>query len=523
MHVYSVTENPAGGLDVHAVGKNSRMDVQHTVGGSWRAPTPLDDKEPSSSSSKGKDAEVRDPAPTLPPSLHRSVSQRSDSDRSEASSTPASSSRFSLADPLPSPSTTTQLDEPTSMDPPAAPRPSSRRSSTSGSQSHMSHSPALLPQGAPHRHLRSPSPAPLPAVRAPPAVDAKADNIKLYGDANSTPFFRRLCWSTDGSLLLTPAGLFEDPYGSIAKYAAESDSIKKKAAAGPPVPAKKAVVADTTPKPTVYIYSRANVARPPIAHLPGHKTTSIAIRFCPVLWELRALRAEGDEDGPRVELGTETVDVPLPGASDDRPTSRPQSLFDLPYRMVYAVATLDCVFLYDTQQAGPICVFGNLHYAPFTDLSWCATLSSHSFLTELIPFTTQTGPLTARRSSSPRRTATAPSSPLTRSSWAHPTQKPPTSLSRPHRLRPPPPRSLHRIRRRSPPSSLPSPPQRQSPRHQSRRRARARPRKSAQLTSAASLRQRRRRRPRSPSSDRSVEAARRRKILACSCCTSSLA
>ncbi|KAK4692697.1 hypothetical protein P7C70_g9073, partial [Phenoliferia sp. Uapishka_3] len=129
MHVYSIAESATGGLQVHAVGKNSRMHVQHQPGGSWARPaTPLEptsvtasalEKEPSLS--KGKEA-ARQPSVPPTPTLHRSVSQRSDSgvsDRSESSSTPASSSRFSILDPLPSPSlstTTTHLEEPTSMD-----------------------------------------------------------------------------------------------------------------------------------------------------------------------------------------------------------------------------------------------------------------------------------------------------------------------------------------------------------------------------------------------------------------------
>ena len=46
------------------------------------------------------------------------------------------------------------------------------------------------------------------------------------------------------------------------------------------------------------------------------------------------------------------------------------SIFDLPYRMIFAVATQDSVWIYDTQQGGPICCFSNMHYASFTDLSW---------------------------------------------------------------------------------------------------------------------------------------------------------
>lgn len=94
---------------------------------------------------------------------------------------------------------------------------------------------------------------------------------------------------------------------------------------------------------------------------------------------------ENDENVLRVDLKKEGVRIDLPGSSsaaskgkgreivvEDDPEGgeATKSLFDLPYRMVYAVATLNAVFLYDTQQAGPICMFGNLHYAPFTDLTW---------------------------------------------------------------------------------------------------------------------------------------------------------
>lgn len=382
MHVYSVAQ-AHNSLQVHAVGKNSRMEVQHHQGGTWRPPTPA--ATPSSSNShdksngKGKEVESRPP-------LHH----RAESDRSEASSSAA-----------PRPSTSTSaLDDDYAMDPPAAPRAPSRRSSTSGS--HPSQSPSLAPQH-PRGPLRSPSPAPLPAIKVPlspsmsasPGADGgKIESLKLYTDANSTPFFRRLAWSTDGSLLLTPAGLFEDPYASVEKEKEKdkkkvpiapvgSSSSKKKEASTPS--GSKTAAATTSdkvgPKPTVYIYSRSNVARPPIAHLPGHTSTSIAIRFCPILWQLRPWGA-ADEDGEEkppvsveLEVGKET-DVKLGGPSSEEKGKQKgegeklKSLFDLPYRMVYAVATLDIVYLYDTQQASPIAMFSNLHYAPFTDLTW---------------------------------------------------------------------------------------------------------------------------------------------------------
>jgi chromatin assembly factor 1 subunit B len=46
------------------------------------------------------------------------------------------------------------------------------------------------------------------------------------------------------------------------------------------------------------------------------------------------------------------------------------SLFALPYRLLFAVVTMDTVAIYDTQQASPICLLTKLHYDEFTDMSW---------------------------------------------------------------------------------------------------------------------------------------------------------
>jgi chromatin assembly factor 1 subunit B len=215
----------------------------------------------------------------------------------------------------------------------------------------------------------------------PPASKGASTSFtttSLYGGQEASPFFRRLNWSPDGALLLTPAGLFEDP------FSATMEQPKKK---------KKDDADKGGPRPTAYIYSRANVANPPIAHLPGHRTNSIAVRFSPVLWEKRQLKADGPQPPPvQVDLERgEDVEISLPKASEnpiddadkdetpkkkDTPSSSAtsQAVLDLPYRMMYAVATHDTAFIYDTQQAAPICMLGNLHYAPFTDISWSVIL-----------------------------------------------------------------------------------------------------------------------------------------------------
>lgn len=74
----------------------------------------------------------------------------------------------------------------------------------------------------------------------------------------------------------------------------------------------------------------------PVAHLPGISKPSVAVRCGPLLYSLRG-------NG---------------------------GLIDLPYRMVYAVATLDAVLIYDTQQTTPLAYIGSMHYGPINDIAW---------------------------------------------------------------------------------------------------------------------------------------------------------
>jgi hypothetical protein len=45
-------------------------------------------------------------------------------------------------------------------------------------------------------------------------------------------------------------------------------------------------------------------------------------------------------------------------------------LFKLPYRVVFAVATLNSLYVYDTESVPPILVHAGLHYAAITDIAW---------------------------------------------------------------------------------------------------------------------------------------------------------
>jgi chromatin assembly factor 1 subunit B len=155
----------------------------------------------------------------------------------------------------------------------------------------------------------APAPAPGAATGAAPAPDAKPERHPLFQDEAVPSFFRRLAWSPDGAFLAAPAGLHRAP-GSPKEVH------------------------------TAYIYARGRWAAP-VAHLPAQTKPVVAVRFCPVVYR----RA--------------------PGAAP------PPAPFDqLPYTLVFAVATLDSVIVYDTASPLPLAVLGQLHYDSITDLAW---------------------------------------------------------------------------------------------------------------------------------------------------------
>lgn len=271
-----------------------------------------------------------------------------------------------LGSPAPSaPGTPTS--HPLPMNPPTSAVSHSRRSSFSSRRS-VSPVPSL------------PLPAVMPMEASPkPHLMANlgVKNANLYSNETLTSFFRRLTFTNDGSLLLTPAGQFQTQH--------QVDGGK---------PTFEVVN-------TVYIYTRGGINRPPIAHLPAHKKPSVVVKCSPLKYTLRTMSSvtkhftidtsSADEPMPPLPdaIGKSTPSVmeppPPPTVTNDTSsgTSKsgsditaasagPKPTFALPYRMVYAVATQDSVLLYDTQQTTPICIVSNLHLATFTDLAWSA-------------------------------------------------------------------------------------------------------------------------------------------------------
>lgn len=426
VHVYAVSaKHGSGSFEAHAIGRNTKMNVRHS-------------RTPSSGVGRKRPRSIRKE------SAASDAESAVASDREEIYPPPPPVSM--PLTPAPSIASTPSASGPVFLPPPSE-RTMSRRSSFSSvapgspSPSHYSNS-----------HMgRSPSPMPpLPAIRAPPSPQLVAQS-RLYGDESFTNFYRRLTFSPDGALLLTPSGHFEDPSNISALMAGESSRGRRgNPADGTPT--------DPTSASSVYIYSRANFARPPIAQLPGHKKASVGVKFSPVLYDLRpgvtgaqappeprtvnfaVERGSGDQvdidmvgpiplsassssagethtsfsrrsesreqsrvsapsPSPQTPNPSQTLPSPALSAVDNMPQTPVQSagtsssagatsttagsqsgsVFALPYRMLFAVATMDTITIHDTQQASPIALLTKLHYDEFTDMTWYDALWSLFF------------------------------------------------------------------------------------------------------------------------------------------------
>ncbi|RDX96214.1 Chromatin assembly factor 1 subunit FAS2, partial [Mucuna pruriens] len=157
--------------------------------------------------------------------------------------------------------------------------------------------------------------------------DSKETKFHLFHDETLPSFFRRLAWSPDGSFLLVPAGSY--------KINTASESVN-----------------------AAYIFSRKDLSRPAI-QLPCASKAVVAVRFCPVFFKLRATNSA--------------------------------ELFKLPYRIIFAVATLNSLYIYDTESTSPIAILAGLHYAAITDITWSSdahylALSSQDGFCSLVEF-----------------------------------------------------------------------------------------------------------------------------------------
>ena len=185
--------------------------------------------------------------------------------------------------------------------------------------------------------VTAPAPAGAPGAAAGAPAPPRAP---MFHDENLPSFFRRLAWSPEGSVLAAPAGL------AAARGAA---------AGGPPA----------QPRNVTWLFKRRAWAAPAAA-LPGPPSAggrAVAVRFSPVLYAPAPPPAVAAAKAAIAEADAGT-------AAATSAAAPPPPVFALPYRMVFAVATLDHVSVYDTGDVAPLAVISALHFAAITDLAW---------------------------------------------------------------------------------------------------------------------------------------------------------
>jgi len=139
--------------------------------------------------------------------------------------------------------------------------------------------------------------------------DGEEVKSRLFHDDTLKSFFRRLSFSPDGQILVTSSGIMETI----------DEQNKNK---------------NTTY--VSYVFARKSFTKP-VLYVPSLDQYSVAIQFSPILYQLK---------------------------------KDTKSIFDLPYRMIYAIATNSSILLMDTQYAAPFAYIGDIHYTRLTDLSW---------------------------------------------------------------------------------------------------------------------------------------------------------
>lgn len=256
----------------------------------------------------------------------------------------ADNSRVSASPDYSAPETPSSSSSSTMNPPPSTVKPSYSRKSSFGSA-------AESPRASSAPFI------PLPAVRQIGSPNVGYRSTYLYHNETFTSFFRRLTFSPDGSLLLTPSGVFKYQQHSNEGLSNNSNSSNNSNN-------------DETTN-TVYIYTRAGLNRPPVAFLPGLRKPSLAISFSPIYYTLRGNSKKISTSHISIDTSVDDISTPGPALFDEGTEETVTApVFALKYRMVYAVATQDSIIVYDTEQKQPLCIVSNLHYSTFTDLTW---------------------------------------------------------------------------------------------------------------------------------------------------------
>jgi len=124
---------------------------------------------------------------------------------------------------------------------------------------------------------------------------------------------RRAAWSPDGLFAVVPAGQYQASPASAPYYVS-------------------------------HVIARRNPTKS-FALLPSGRKPSVAVKFCPTLYQL-SRNVTKEVVGEGVPTPEKLFATPQKAAQDQDT----QSGFNMPYKMIFAVATSNSILIYDTEQ-----------------------------------------------------------------------------------------------------------------------------------------------------------------------------
>jgi chromatin assembly factor 1 subunit B len=173
----------------------------------------------------------------------------------------------------------------------------------------------------------------------------RRSNIKnkfkvFFSDDTVQTFCRRFEFSPDGQFLIAPTGRLaelEKAQNKVAQDDSKTDQpdIQETKQKQQVTPSSK--IATSSKPSNVFLVFKRKSFNKPFLYYPVGREVALCVRFSPVVYKLRSTN---------------------------------QNFWDIPYRIVFAVATTRSVLIYDSQQPTPIAYVSQIHLARLTDLSW---------------------------------------------------------------------------------------------------------------------------------------------------------
>lgn len=179
-------------------------------------------------------------------------------------------------------------------------------------------------------------------VKAIRRINIRNTHRAFFCDDTVQTFCRRFDFSPDGQFLLAPTSRLieknKKAEEQLEKTEQKQDQNDSNNTNNRDASEKQMQPPEVKKKPlnALLVFKRSNFSKP-VHYYPTGTEVALCVRFSPVVYKLR---------------------------------NKETNFWDVPYRIVFAVATSRSILIYDSQQSTPIGYASQIHLARITDLAW---------------------------------------------------------------------------------------------------------------------------------------------------------